>query len=163
MWLTLFLGSLQFSFSLMVANHFFFLLLHSLHLAHPFTFFITPLSFLFTKSSLSPFFSLHLLASSFSQTLSFPHFLFPSSSPPMVAKANKSSLVLDNDAFRLTHWRGATRLVGPPPLIYRPENHIPASESISFSFFLIFKFTSNLWFRFNFLLCKCLGFDVGWI
>ena len=146
----LFRSVLAFSFSPMVANCFFFLLLHSLHLPHPFTFFITPFSFLSTKTSLSPFFSIHLLTSSFFQTLSFPHFLFPSSSPPMVAKAKKSSHALANDAFRLTHWSGATRLVGPPPLIYRIENHIPASESVSFSFFLIFNFPPNLWFRFIF-------------
>jgi len=110
-----------------------FLLLHSLHLLHLFIFFTTPLSFLSTKASLPSFFSSHLLILSFSQTLSFS--LFLSSSPSIAPKAKKSSYVLSSYAFHLIHWSGATRLVGPPPLTYQPENHIPMGESVSFSFF----------------------------
>ena len=52
------------------------------------------------------------------------------------------------------------RLMGPPPLTYQPENHIPMDESISFQFFLILSF--SLIFRFNvFFAMKMLGFCCG--
>ena len=63
----------------------------------------------------------------------------------MAPKAKKSSYILSSNAFHLTCWSEATRLVGPPPLTYRPENHIPICEFVSFfNFFLIFKFLSDL-------------------
>ena len=66
----------------------------------------------------------------------------------MAPKAKKSSYVLFVDAFHLTRWIGATRLVGLPPLTYWLENDIPMGEFVSFSFFfLTFKFLSNLWFE----------------
>ena len=66
----------------------------------------------------------------------------------MAPKAKKSSYILSVDAFHLTHWSGAMRLVGPPPLTYLPKNHIPMGESVSFSFFfLIFKFLFDIWFE----------------
>ena len=116
-----------FSFSPMVTNHFFSsFLLHSLHVPH--------------------LFSLHPLILSNSSIFSFS--LFLSSSSPMAPKAKKSSYVLFANAFHLTCWSRATRFVGPPPLTYRPKNHIPLGESVSFSFFfLIFKFLSDLWFE----------------
>ena len=110
-------------------------LLHSLHLPYLFTFFATPLSFLSTKTSLHPFFSSLLDSLILSNFLSFSLSPFLSSSSPMVPKAKKSSYVLSVDAFHLTRWSGATRLVEPPPLTYRPENHILMGESVSFSFF----------------------------
>ena len=97
------------------------------------------LLFLFLTISDSPTLS-NFLISLFS--------LFLSSSPSMAPKAKKSSHVLFANAFRLTHWSRAVRLVGSPPLTYQPKNHIPMGEFVSFSFFfLIFKFLSDLWFE----------------
>ena len=104
-----------------------------LHILHNSTLFslyknLSPL-FLF----LTPFDSL------ISQTLSFS--LLLSSSSSMAHKAKKSSYVLSSNAFHLTRWSGATRLMGPPPLTYQPENHIPMGKSVSFSFFSHFQVT----------------------
>ena len=132
-----------FSFSPMVTNHFFSsFLLHSLHLPH--------------------LFSLHPLILSNSSIFSFS--LFLSSSSPMAPKAKKSFYVLFADAFHLTRWIGTTRLVGPPPLTYRLENHIPMGEFVSFSFFFS-HFQVPLWSLvwMCFWLSKCLGFAVGWV
>ena len=59
----------------------------------------------------------------------------------MAPKASKSFYVLSFDAFHLTRWEGGggMRLMGPPPLTYRLENHIPMAESVSFQTFLIFQ------------------------
>ena len=62
----------------------------------------------------------------------------------MAPKAKKSSYIQSFDAFHLTCWNGAMRLVGPSSLTYWPENHIPMSESVSF---FIFKFLSDIWFK----------------
>ena len=124
----------------------FLFLLHSLHLPHLFTFFITPF-FFFSLQKPPPLFSSHLLILLFSQSPSFSHFLSKlSPSFPMAAKAKKSSYIISFDVFYLTRWSGAMKLMGPLPLTYRPENHIPMAESINFQFFLIFKFLSNLLF-----------------
>ena len=136
----------------MVTNHFFSsFLLHSLHLPHLFIFFITPLSFLSTKTSLPSFFSSHFL------TVSFP--LFLSSSPPMAPKAKKSFYVLSSNAFHLTRYSGATRLVGPSPLTYRPKNHIPMGECVGFSFFLS-HFQVSLW---SLVLMCFFNYVIAWV
>ena len=125
-----------FSFSPMVPSHFFSsLLLHSLHLPHLFIFLITPLSFFSTKTYFPSLFSSLPDSLIFLNSLFFSFSPFLSSSSPMAPKAKKSSYVLSVDAFHLTHWSGATRLVGPLPLTYWPENHIPMGESASYSFF----------------------------
>ena len=114
---------------------FFLFLLHSLYLPHLFTFLITFLSFfLSTKTSLSS----HFLTLPFSQTLLFPHFL--SSSSLMAPKAKKTSYVLSSNAFHLTYWNGAKRLMGPSLLTYRLENQIPMAEFVSFQTFSHFHF-----------------------
>ena len=147
----------------MVTNRFLFfssfsLFSSSLHLLHNSSLFSLyknlPLLFLFLIVSDSPILS-NFLISLFS--------LFLSSSPSMAPNAKKSSHVLSANAFRLTRWSGAMRLVGPPPLTYQPENHIPMGKSVSFSFFSHFQVTfwSLVWMCF--LPCKCLGFIVGWV
>ena len=115
-----------------------FFLLHCLHLPHLFTFSITLLSFFSKKKHPTPLFFSHPLTPPFPQTPSFTHLL--SSSSPMAPKAKKSSYILSSDAFHLTRWSGAMRLIGLPPLTYRSENHIPMAESISFQ--KIFSFSS---------------------
>ena len=50
----------------------------------------------------------------------------------------------------LTRWIRATRLNEPPPLLYRPNDHLLDNARlglVSFSNFLIFKFCSNLLFQ----------------
>ena len=84
----------------------------------PFFLFLTPSDSLIPSNS---------LIFSFSPILPSPS--------PVVLKAKKSFYVLSSDVFHLTLWSGALRLVGPSPLTYRPQNHIPMGESISFSFF----------------------------
>ena len=112
-----------------------FLFLHSLHPPHLFTFFITPLSYLSTKTTLPSFFSSLLDSLILLNPLIFSFSLILSSFSPMAPKAKKSSYILSFDAFHLTPWSGAMRLVGLPPLTYQPENHIPIGESVSFFIF----------------------------
>ena len=110
--------------------------------------------------NLSSFFSSLPDSLILSNSLIFPFLPFFSSSSQMAPKAKKSSYILSADAFHFTRWNGATRLVGPLPLTYWPENHIPIGESISFSFFFLFS-SSSLIFGLNvFYLSKCLGFVV---
>ena len=116
----------------------FLFLLHSFHLPHLFIFSITllfslyknlPLLFLFFTFSDS-------LILSNSLVLLFSKL---SSSSLMAPKAKKTSYVISFNAFRLTCWSGAMRLVGPPPLTYCLENHIPMAESVSFQTFSHFQ------------------------
>ena len=107
----------------------------SLHILHNSFFFLS------TKTSLSFLFS-HSLTLSNSKTPSFSHFLSKlSSSLPTAPKTKKTSYILSSDAFHLTHLSEATRLIGPPLLTYRPENHIPMAESVSFQTFSHFQFS----------------------
>ena len=144
----------------------FLFLLHSLHLPHLLTFFITlqlPFFFLYKNFHLLSFPHIIWFSSSF-KAPSFSHSLSRlSSSPQMAPKAKKTSYVLFSDTFFLIHWSGAVRLMKPPSLTYRPENHIPIAEFVSFSNFSHFQV--SLWFfvLIFFLPCKCLSFVVGWV
>ena len=108
----------------------------SLHIIHNSSFFF---SFSLQKPP-SPLSFSHFLTLSFSlNPLTFSFSLILSSSSPMASKAKKSSYVLSSNAFHLTRWSGAMRLVGSLPLIYYPENHIPIAEFVIFQFFSHFQ------------------------
>ena len=94
------------------------------------------------NSSTSPFFlykNFPLLSfpyiiwfSHYLKTPLFSHFLSRlSSSLSMAPKAKKTSYILSSDAFLLTRWSGAMRLMEFPSLTHRLENHIPTAESVS--------------------------------
>ena len=46
------------------------------------------------------------------------------SSSLMAPKAKKACYVITSGVFNLTHWIGNIRLDEPPPLLYRPKDHL---------------------------------------
>ena len=42
----------------------------------------------------------------------------------MAPKTKKTSYMISNEVFNLTHWDGAIRLTESPPLILKPQNHL---------------------------------------
>ena len=110
---------------------------------HLFIFFITLLLFFFFFSLQKPpfpLFSSYLLILSFSQ---LPYSLiFSLNSLHLLQwhpRPRSPSTSFPLNAFHLTRWSGVVRLMGSPPLTYRPKNHISMAESVSFSTFLIFQ------------------------
>ena len=68
-------------------------------------------------------------------------------------------LLCPSNAFDLTRYSGATRLVGPSPLTYRPKNHIPMGECVGFSFFLS-HFQVSLW---SLVLMCFFNYVIAWV
>ena len=142
----------------MVTNHFFSsFLLHSLHLPHLFTFSITLLFFLSTKTSLPSFLS------SLPDSLILLNPLIFSSSHhllqwhPRLRTSPTSNLLMHSIS------PAGVELMGSLPLTYWPENHIPMAEFVSFQTFSYFQVSLRSFVLVCFWPCKCLGFVVGWV
>ena len=68
----------------------------------------------------------------------------------MAPKAKKACYVITSGVFNLTRWIGNTRLGKPPPLLYKPNDHLSENAWLGlqvFQTFLIFKFCSGLLFQ----------------
>ena len=97
----------------------------SLHILHNSSFFF------FTKTSLSSLF----LSLSDSHFLKLLHLLQWHPRP----RSPSTSFLLMHSTSPVGKGGGGMRLMGPPPLTYWLENHIPMAESVSFQTFLIFQ------------------------
>ena len=69
-------------------------------------------------------------------------------------KTKKTSYMISDEVFNLTHWDGAIRLIESPPLTFRPQNHLldgARTGLVSFSNFSHFQFLLLIFYFDSFL------------